>query len=96
MKQRNKRNLTVSRRRNYARGRALLEKEAGGCCVGCGCQRGLEFHHIYGRDWVASRTSRWVRLARYRREWLMGLVELRCRKCNAKLGRPGSRLPIAA
>lgn len=74
-----------ARKRNYAKAKRRLLEEMGGVCAtpGCGKRRGLEFHHPYHRGWVAAKTSRWVRLARYRREWKLGLIDLRCRKCNA-------------
>jgi hypothetical protein len=85
---------TDQRRRNYTRGRALLEKELGGCCKGCGRKTRLEFHHLFPRAWSPSKTSRWVRLARYRREAAAGQVELRCRSCNARAGKPAHYLPL--
>lgn len=71
---------------NYHCGRARLIREMGGACVGCGTKIDLEFHHKdrRTRTWVANRTARWVRLARYRREWHQGLIELRCGACNKK------------
>jgi hypothetical protein len=72
------------RRRNYALGRLRLLAEMGGCCGTCGTIKNLEFHHPFGRDWEPSRTARWVRLARYRREWNAGRLSLLCRSCNGR------------
>lgn len=76
------------RRRNYHKARKQLIKELGGKCVCCGTKNRLEFHHKEPRDWDPHKTSRWVRLARYRREAEEGKVELRCRHCNAVAGCP--------
>jgi hypothetical protein len=78
----------AQRRRNYKRGRAELVAELGGQCVVCTTKKKLEFHHKEPRDWDPGKTSRWVRLARYRREAEQGKVELRCRHCNAVAGKP--------
>lgn len=81
---------TERRRESYARARAELIGLMGGKCSNedCGSVFEFEFHHKFGKDWEPSKTSRWVRLARYRREWKAGLVELLCKTCNAKAGRP--------
>ncbi len=78
----------VRRRRNYRKARRLLIIEMGGRCHYCPRVRRLEFHHKARRLWRAEKTSRWVRLARYRREWLAGAVVLACPKCNKRLGQP--------
>jgi len=72
-------------RRNaaYRRGRKALIVAMGGKCSLCPRRSKLEFDHPHGRDWSPSRTSRWVRLARYKREWSAGLIRLLCRSCNA-------------
>jgi len=76
------------RRWLYRIGRLRLIIQAGGRCVDCGCDEPdrLQFDHIKVRTWVARSTSRWVRLARYRRELEAGEVVLRCSECNCKLG----------
>ena len=73
--------------RRYHRGRAKLVEELGGKCNRCQATEGLEFHHKVIRTWVARKTSRWVRLARYRREAAEGKIELLCGPCNKKAGR---------
>lgn len=78
------------RRENYRRGRAELIAHLGGKCVDCDEDnpKRLEFDHLTPRTWKAKDVSRWVRLARYRREAEAGQIELRCRSCNASKGEP--------
>lgn len=83
-----KKSERVRRRRNYKKGRRKLIQEMGGKCFYCHRVRKLEFHHKKRKDWKQAKTSRWVRLARYRREWLEGIVVLCCPKCNKRLGQP--------
>ena len=81
----------ADRAKRYHRGRAKLIEELGGACVKCGKKYSLEFHHKNGcRTWVARQTSRWVRLARYKREAAEGLIELLCGKCNKEAGKGSS------
>lgn len=81
--------LKPNRQREWAnRKRAELIEELGGCCVDCGGTRRLEFDHIKPRTWVANKISRWARMTRYIREAAEGKIELRCRRCNNKKGRP--------
>jgi 5-methylcytosine-specific restriction endonuclease McrA len=72
----------------YHRKRQELINEMGGKCTQCGLLFDLEFHHLKSRSWVANRSSRWVRLARYRREWRRGEIILLCHQCNLSAGRP--------
>lgn len=74
--------------RSYREGRVQLIAELGGRCEDCGTDHKLEFHHKHERTWVASQTSRWVRLARYRREANRKLIVLLCGPCNKKRGKP--------
>lgn len=76
------------RRRNYRKGRRALIKQMGGKCFRCKYKWRLEFHHLVPRTWDPAKTSRWVRLARYRREWKAGIVCLACKRCNKLIGRP--------
>lgn len=76
------------RRRNYHRARRKLIAEMGHRCFRCKYRWRLQFHHLKIRTWQAYKTSRWVRLARYRREWKEGIVCLACKRCNLKIGRP--------
>jgi hypothetical protein len=70
--------------RRYRAARELLITELGGQCVQCGSTDHLTFDHLGKRTWVAARTSRWVRIARYRREADEGLVVLKCQRCNGQ------------
>ena len=74
----------------YHRSRAELIAAMGGVCVtpGCGKTERLEFNHLERRTWIARRSNRWVRLAKYKREHAAGLLDLRCRSCNARAGKP--------
>lgn len=80
--------LTLSRYRNVVladRIRAQLINQLGGKCSECGVVEGevhLEINHIYGRDWMPSKQSRYHRWLRYRRESNLKLVDLRCPECN--------------
>ena len=67
---------------NYKKDRKKLIRVMGGTCTKCGRKRGLEFDHINGRDWDPAKTSRWARLARYKREFEAGELRLLCRSCN--------------
>ena len=72
------------RAKNIPKRRANLIAKMGGKCVCCGTRLKLEFHHKNNqRLWVARKTSRWVRMSRYEKEYEEGILELRCRHCNA-------------
>jgi 5-methylcytosine-specific restriction endonuclease McrA len=81
---------TQARAASYARSRLRLIVQLGGRCVTCGLDNPLEleFHHLHTRTWTARHTSRWQRLAHYRREAAAGEVELLCSRCNRKAGKP--------
>lgn len=83
-----KRHLLRSYRDEYRVNRELLIEQLGGKCIECGTVERLEFHHIFGRDWNPIKLSRWVRLARVRREAMAGGICLLCRVCNARAGDP--------
>lgn len=70
----------ADRAKVYRKGRLKLIASLGGKCIGCP-----------ERTWIARKTSRWVRLAMYRREAALGIIELRCANCNKKLGKPKSK-----
>src|SRR5947209_2351671 len=74
--------------RRYRRGRQELIDQLGGKCADCGATEDLEFDHPSGRTWEARKTSRWQRLALYRREAKDGKIELRCKDCNKRRGSP--------
>jgi hypothetical protein len=65
----------------------------GGKCHKCGSKNKLEFHHKYVREWVAAKKSRWQRMVLYRREYDAGEIELSCRHCNARDGKPKNFSP---
>lgn len=72
-------------RRKY---RQRLVDELGGVCAKCGTDRKLEFHHARRRTWITRDLPIHSRLARYKHEIAEGVIELLCRSCNAKAGRP--------
>lgn len=74
--------------RSARNSRKTLIRLMGGRCAKCGSAKRLEFHHLSPRTWIANKCNRWVRIARYRRDWLAGSLELLCRKCNACAGSP--------
>lgn len=61
----------------------------GGRCTRCGKRFRLELDHIEGRDWDLERKSRWQRVRIYLREEREGKLQVLCRRCNAKKGKPG-------
>src|SRR4051812_2967477 len=76
----------------YNRGRLALIVLRGGECVDCGeaAPDKPQFDHTGPRTWVANKTSRWQRLAHYRRETAAGEIELRCADCNNRKGKPAA------
>ena len=68
--------------------RARLITAMGGRCKLCGSRYKLEFHHSSARKWVASNHNRWVRLAKYRRDYIAGILVLLCKRCNLACGKP--------
>ena len=56
----------------------------GGRCVHCGETNldVLEPGHTQPRMWIPSRMNRRARLKLYWRDWLAGIVQVECRKCN--------------
>lgn len=70
------------------RERARLIELLGGKCVECGSTEKLEFHHTHPRGWVASHLNRWQRLAEYKRDIARGHIELLCKACNCRSGKP--------
>lgn len=78
------------RKAGYRRQRIKLIVFLGGKCRQCGEDNPdkLEFNHLKERTWIANKTARWVRIARYWREAREGVIELLCGECNKKYGRP--------
>lgn len=68
--------------------RSRLVEQLGGCCQQCGSTEKLQFHHLKPRTWIASQLSRWQRLAEYKREISRGEIELLCKPCNQRAGKP--------
>ena len=75
--------FTEERRR-----RAALIARLGGVCQDGFCfeTSGLEFDHVYDRDWDPARISRLQRIARYEIEADAGIIRLLCKAHNASDG----------
>ncbi|TWT51816.1 hypothetical protein KOR42_32890 [Thalassoglobus neptunius] len=73
--------------------RRILTQAMGGKCSQCESTEELEFHHLYQREWVASKTSRWSRQRQYEEEFDNGLLTLLCADCNKRAGKPSSPAP---
>lgn len=77
---------------NYRAGRLALVQRLGGVCAQCKRVKNpdlLEFDHLAARTWKANRLGRWQRLEEYKRDASAGKIQLLCRRCNAKKGKPG-------
>jgi len=85
-----RRRTSAQRAATYHARREALIARLGGRCVepGCGTSERLEFDHVQRRRWIAARTNRWTRIARYEREAAAGAIVLRCRSHNARKGKP--------
>lgn len=72
------------------RARVALIRELGGYCNLCGetCLKKLEFDHINPatRRWQCCREGSYKRMLLYRIEHKLGLLQLLCRRCNARKG----------
>lgn len=70
--------------------RAQLIEEMGGYCARCASPFDLEFDHLELREWrrTCRQTSSDHRICIYRHEWERGKLQLLCKKCNTKKGRP--------
>lgn len=84
----NRDHVYEERKRRSKEIRAALVEKLGGCCVECGSDRRLEFDHIYGTTVQLDRLSGYDRILLYRKEAEQGLLQLLCKKCNQKRGRP--------
>jgi hypothetical protein len=73
----------MNRQSHWAvRARQSLIDELGGECSFCGTKFDLEINHIYGRTWKAREKSSWQRIAIYKREAKLGLLNVLCGCCN--------------
>lgn len=68
----------------------------GGQCVDCGTTSDLEFDHTHPRDWEPRKLNRWHRMSRYWRDYLAGILTIRCRSCNARKGYPAGQEELLA
>ena len=85
-----------ARQKEWARrARAELLAALGGACVQCGESRArrLEFDHITPATWERNRLDTSGRISRYRAEAAAGLIQILCRRCNAKKGNRQLGLP---
>ena len=84
--------LMARRQREWAaRARLQLVNQLGGMCVDCGSQSDLVVDHIYARTWSLRSVEQSRRVARYRREAVLGLLTVRCLVCNSRKGSPRQR-----
>jgi hypothetical protein len=56
----------------------------GSCCGRCKTTLLLEFHHIHGRLYNASKLSQRQRYKRYYQEALAGMLKLLCSECHKR------------
>lgn len=80
-------------RRLRARRWAKLLEMLGGKCAECGATERLEIDHLYQRTWNSSKTYSAQRLRIQIAEAEAGKVQLLCRTCNARKGRPAEEDP---
>ena len=73
------------------RRRARLIEELGGECVDCGTKKRLEVDHKFGTTWTQKKLGSDQRVSKFVKEAARGLIEIRCRSCNARKGRPSTR-----
>lgn len=89
---RNYRREHTQKLKRAAADRVKLIESLGGKCVEPGCGETdagkLEFDHIEPRNWVTRNHNQLTRIRFYQREERLGLIELRCRSCNASKGAP--------
>lgn len=71
--------------------RLLLQ--LGGRCTVCGSLSGLTVDHIDGCPYSHRKLEWSYRISVYRREAAQGKLQILCKKCNAKKGRPAARTP---
>lgn len=84
----NRKHVYAQRKRLSREIRQQLIEQLGGCCVECGSDRRLEFDHIFGTTWDHSKMSGYDRVRRYKAEADEGLIQLLCKRCNQRKGRP--------
>lgn len=77
----------MSRQAQWAKtARIQLIIQLGATCQECGCTRirKLEIDHIHGRTYNLSKLGSHNRITIYRKEAQQGLIQVLCRKCNAR------------
>jgi hypothetical protein len=92
--------MTARQHVGYDRRRAALLERLGGVCQtpGCGTCFDLQFDHIDAgtRTWHVRSAGRLKRIALYEREADLGLLQLLCRKCNARKSANNTNAKIRA
>ena len=77
------------RQRDWARRQVEKLKELlGGKCVECGTTEELEFDHLEPRDYESRKLEWSHRISIYRREIAEGKIQLLCKPCNSRKGKP--------
>lgn len=77
------------RQRQWAiRARLALVADLGGVCVDCGSTDSLQIDHIGPRTWSLRKYDPSGRVSRYRKEYALGLLTVRCLTCNTSRGKP--------
>jgi len=79
---------TIRRRKCCEKRKAALVEQLGGKCVECESTEDLTFDHIHGRDWKLREVHSTKRLRIYIKEAAEGKLQLLCRGCNSRKGRP--------
>lgn len=79
----------AKRQRKWAkRAYEKLILQLGGRCTRCGALSALSIHHTHGRTWDVAKVEWSARISIYRREAMVGLLEVLCIKCNSAVGDP--------
>ena len=62
----------------------MLLDMLGGVCTECGSDEKLEFNHLYQHEHNLAKLSIDQRMMLYYRESKLGLIDLRCKRCNKR------------